>query len=169
MHHLSTKMKKNIYSFSAPNIQGKEISLKNYQDKVVLIVNTASECGLTPQFKDLEELYKTYKDKGLVILGFPSNQFSNQEPREGEAIEQFCELNYGVSFPIFNKTDVKGETASPLFKFLSNKNENGAVGLSPKWNFQKYLINRQGEVVDYFLPITSPTASRVKRAIEKLL
>jgi glutathione peroxidase len=169
LRYLSTKMKKNIYSFSVPNLQGKEISLSNYQNKVVLIVNTASECGLTPQFKDLEELYKTYKDKGLVILGFPSNQFSNQEPLEGEAIEQFCELNYGVSFPIFDKTDVKGETASPLFKFLSNKNENGAVGLSPKWNFQKYLINRQGEVVDYFLPITTPTAGRVKRAIEKLL
>lgn len=162
-------MKKNIYPFSAQTIQGKEISLSEYKDKVVMIVNTASACGLTPQYKELEELYKTYKDKGLVILGFPSNQFNGQEPLEGEAIQQFCELNYGVSFPVFDKNDVKGDTASPLFKFLSNKDENGAVGLSPKWNFQKYLINRKGEVVDYFLPITSPTAGRVKRAIEKLL
>ncbi len=158
-----------IYDISFKNAAGKEISLADYKGKTLLLVNTATKCGLAPQFKDLEELYKTYKDKGLVILGFPSNQFSNQEPLEGEAIDQFCELNYGVSFPIFDKTDVKGETASPLFKFLSNKNENGAVGLSPKWNFQKYLINRQGEVVDYFLPITTPTAGRVKRAIEKLL
>lgn len=162
-------MKKNIYQFSAQTLQGKEVSLSEYKDKVVLIVNTASACGLTPQYKQLEELYKTYKDKGLVILGFPSNQFNGQEPLEGEAIEQFCEINYGVTFPVFDKSDVKGDTASPLFKFLSNRNENGAVGLSPKWNFQKYLINRKGEVVDYFLPITVPTAGRVKRAIEKLL
>lgn len=162
-------MKKNIYPFSAQTLQGKEVSLSEYKDKVVMIVNTASACGLTPQYKELEELYKTYKDKGLVILGFPSNQFNGQEPLEGKAIAQFCELNYGVTFPVFDKSDVKGDTASPLFKFLSNKDENGAVGLSPKWNFQKYLINRKGEVVDYFLPITSPTAGRVKRAIEKLL
>ena len=162
-------MENTIYQFSANTLQNKPVSLSEYKDKVILIVNTASECGFTKQYGGLEELYQDYKDKGLVVLGFPSNDFGGQEPLEGAAIESFCSINYGVSFPIFEKTKVKGKEASDLFKFLSDKKQNGKVNISPKWNFQKYLINKNGEVVDYFLSTTTPTSGKIKRAIEKLL
>ena len=162
-------MENTIYQFSANTLQNKPVSLSEYKDKVILIVNTASECGFTPQYKGLEELYQEYKDKGLVVLGFPSNDFGGQEPLEGKEIESFCSINYGVSFPIFEKTKVKGKEASDLFKFLSDKKQNGNVNISPKWNFQKYLINKNGEVVDYFLSTTTPNSGKIKRAIEKLL
>ncbi len=162
-------MEKNIYQFTANSLQNKPIQLSEYKDKVILIVNTASECGFTPQYKDLEELYQTYKDQGFVVLGFPSNDFGGQEPLNGDEIESFCSINYGVSFQIFEKTTVKGKDASDLYKFLSDKKQNGSVNISPKWNFQKYLINRKGEVVDYFLSTTKPNSNKVKRAIEKLL
>lgn len=160
---------KTIHDFKAKEITGKEVDLSNYKGKVLLITNTASKCGLTPQYKDLENLYQEYKDKGFEILAFPSNQFMGQEPLEGEAIQEFCEVNYGVTFKVFDKVDVKGETQTPLFKYLSNKDENGKVNLSPKWNFQKYLIDKEGKVVDYFLPTTNPDSSKVKKAIEKIL
>jgi len=162
-------MENTIYQFSANTLQNKPVSLSEYKDKVILIVNTASECGFTPQYKGLEELYQEYKDKGLVVLGFPSNDFGGQEPLEGKEIESFCSINYGVSFPIFEKSKVKGKEASDLFKFLSDKKQNGNVNISPKWNFQKYLINKNGEVVDYFLSTTTPNSGKIKRAIEKLL
>lgn len=158
-----------VHQFKVKDISGKEVDLSNYKDKVLLIVNTASKCGLTPQYKDLEKLYKEYKDKGLEILAFPSNQFMGQEPLEGEAIQEFCEINYGVTFKVFDKMDVIGDTQSPLFKYLSNKSENGKVNVAPKWNFQKYLVDKNGNVVDYFLPITAPDSSKVKKAIDKLL
>jgi len=162
-------MENTIYQFSANTLQNKPVSLSEYKDKVILIVNTASECGFTPQYQGLEELYQEFKDKGLVVLGFPSNDFGGQEPLEGKEIETFCSINYGVSFPIFEKTKVKGKEASDLFKFLSDKKQNGNVNISPKWNFQKYLINKNGEVVDYFLSTTTPNSGKIKRAIEKLL
>jgi len=162
-------MENTIYQFSANTLQNKPVSLSEYKDKVILIVNTASECGFTPQYQGLEELYQEFKDKGLVVLGFPSNDFGGQEPLEGKEIESFCSINYGVSFPIFEKTKVKGKEASDLFKFLSDKKQNGNVNISPKWNFQKYLINKNGEVVDYFLSTTTPNSGKIKRAIEKLL
>jgi len=162
-------MENTIYQFSANTLQNKPVSLSEYKDKVILIVNTASECGFTPQYQGLEELYQEFKDKGLVVLGFPSNDFGGQEPLEGKEIESFCSINYGVSFPIFEKSKVKGKEASDLFKFLSDKKQNGNVNISPKWNFQKYLINKNGEVVDYFLSTTTPNSGKIKRAIEKLL
>lgn len=161
--------KANVYQFKVKDLSGQEVSLQDYQGKVLLIVNTASECGFTPQYRELEELYKEYKDKGFEVLAFPSNDFGGQEPLQGEAIGTFCETKYKTTFPVFDKVKVKGEFAHPLFKFLSDKKQNGKVGTAPKWNFQKYLVDRNGKVVDYYLSITSPTSSKVKKAVEKLL
>ncbi len=161
--------KANVYQFTVKDLSGEEVSLNDYRGKVLLIVNTASECGFTPQYRELEELYNTYKNRGFEILAFPSNDFGGQEPLQGHAIAQFCENNYKTTFPVFDKVRVKGEFAHPLFKFLSDKKQNGKVGTSPKWNFQKYLVDKNGKVVDYYLSITSPTSTKVKKAIEKLL
>ena len=158
-----------IYDFSVKTLDGGEKSLSDYHGKVLLIVNTASKCGLTPQLKEMQSLYETFKGQDFEILAFPSNNFAGQEPLEGKAIEEFCSLEYRASFPIFEKIDVIGESRNPLYAFLSSKKLNGKVNVSPKWNFQKYLVNKQGEVVDYFLPITSPTSSSVIKKIEKLI
>ena len=158
-----------VHDAVVKEIGGKEQALSQYQGKVLLIVNTASKCGFTPQFKDLEALYQEYKDKDFEILGFPSNQFQNQEPLEGEQLSEFCELNYGVTFKMFDKIDVKGESADPLFQYLSNKDLNGQVNSTPKWNFHKYLVNKEGKVVDYFYTFTNPNSGKVRKAIDKLL
>jgi glutathione peroxidase len=160
---------KSIYPFSATTIEGTEISLDKFKNKVVLIVNTASECRFTPQYKDLEELYKLYRDKGFEILAFPSNDFGKQEPLNGKDLEEYCTIHFRTTFTVFEKSNVTGENAIPLYKFLSNKAQNGNVNISPKWNFQKYLINRNGEVVDYYFPFTKPTSRRIKKGIERLL
>lgn len=160
---------KSIYQFNVKTLSGKEVSLGDYANKVILVVNTASKCGFTPQLAQLEQLYATYKDKGFEVLAFPSNEFGEQEPLEGEKIEQFCQRNYGVTFPVFEKTEVKGKNASPLFQFLADKRKNGKVSSVPKWNFHKYLIDKSGKVVDYFYTITTPTSGKVTKAIEKLL
>lgn len=158
-----------LHNFKARDLQGKEVDFSDYKGKAVLVVNTASECGFTHQFKELEELYKEYKPKGLEIVGFPSNDFGGQEPLEGEEIEEFCQVNYGVSFKMMDKVKVTGDEAAEVFKFLSDKKRNGRTSLAPKWNFHKYLIDKDGRVVDYFLTITKPTSSKVKKAIEKTL
>lgn len=160
---------KNLHQFKVKDLSGKEVDLADYKGKVVMVVNTATECGFTPQFGDLEELYKEYHKKGFEILGFPSNDFAGQEPRNADAIGQFCQKNYGVSFPMFDKMHVKGKETSELFRFLSDKKQNGKVSSTPKWNFHKYLVDKDGKVVDYFYTFTKPTAGRVKKAIEKLL
>jgi glutathione peroxidase len=160
---------KSVHQFKVHDLTGKEVDLKSFKGHVLLIVNTASECGFTPQYEELENLYQTYKTKGFVVLAFPSNDFGGQEPLDGKEIQQFCSLKFHTTFPIFNKIHVKGEKADPLFKFLSNKSENGQVDISPKWNFQKYLIDKDGKVIDYYLSTTSPTSSKVKKAIENLL
>ncbi|MDA7501992.1 glutathione peroxidase [Chitinophagales bacterium] len=162
-------MAETIYSYKVNSLAGKEISLNDYAGKVVMIVNTATACGLTPQLNGLEELHKKYGEQGLVVLGVPSNDFADQEPLDGDAIAEYCSINHGVSFQLTEKTTVKGEKAHPLFQFLSSKKLNGVVGSVPKWNFQKYLIRKNGELETYFYPVTSPTAGRVKRKIEKLL
>lgn len=162
-------MSKSIHQFTVKNLAGKDVKLEDYKGKALLIVNTASKCGYTPQLAQLEKLHEKYKDKGFAVLGFPSNDFGGQEPLEGKAIEEFCEVNYGVTFPVFEKVHVKGSKAAPLFKFLSDKKLNGEVSSTPKWNFHKYLIDKEGRVVDYFYTITTPDAPRVARAIEKLL
>lgn len=162
-------MAESIYSCKAKDLRGENVPLKDYKGKVVMVVNIASQCGLTPQLESLEKIYKKYHAKGFEILAFPSAQFANQEPLKGEAIQEFCALNYGASFKIMEKTDVRGETAHEVFKFLSDKSKNGKVSIAPMWNFQKYLIGRDGKVADYFLPITKPDSSKVTKAIEKLL
>ncbi|QFT89310.1 Hydroperoxy fatty acid reductase gpx1 [Bacillus sp. THAF10] len=156
-----------IYEYKANNIKGQEVSLSDYEGYVMLIVNTASECGFTPQFAGLEELYKEYQDKKFVILGFPCNQFGNQEPGEEKDINEFCQLNYGVSFPMFSKVDVNGDNTHPLFEYLKEEAK-GVMGTKAvKWNFTKFLVDRNGKVVDRFASATTP--EKMKNDIEKLL
>ncbi len=148
-------MQSNIYHFTAKTLQGKEISLEEFKGKTILIVNTASKCGLTPQYKGLEELYQKYKDKNLIILGFPCNQFAKQEPGDEKSISEGCLINYGVTFPIFSKIDVNGENAHPIYKYLKSKLK-GTFGDNIKWNFTKFLIDKNGNPVKRFSPITKP-------------
>ena len=166
METLIEKMNQDFYQFKAKSLQGKEISMETYKGKTVLIVNTASKCGLTPQFEGLEKLYQKYKDKGLVILGFPCNQFANQEPGDEKSISEGCVLNYGVTFQMFSKVDVNGDNAHPLYKYL--KKELGSLfGSKIKWNFTKFLIDRNGKPLKRFSPTTKPEA--IDRFLEKLL
>ena len=160
-------MSNTIYPFKATTIRGIEQALEEYKGKVVLIVNTASKCGLTPQFKGLEELYKNYQEKGLVILGFPCNQFANQDPANNDKIEEFCQMNYGVSFPMFEKINVNGDEAHPLYKFLKTEATGIAGTESVKWNFTKFLINKDGEVVKRFATKDNPKS--LVKDIEALL
>jgi glutathione peroxidase len=149
-------MSENIYDFSAVTMQGTDVSLSDFKGKVLLIVNTASKCGFTPQFKGLEALYQQYQGKGFEILGFPCNQFGNQDPGSNEEIKKFCELNYGVTFPMFEKVDVNGDSAHPLFKFLK-KQAPGFIGTEAiKWNFTKFLVDRNGKVIDRYAPTDAP-------------
>ena len=161
--------KESIFQFSVKNIQQEEVSLSKYKGKVLLIVNTASKCGFTPQLDGMEKLYEEFKEDGFEILAFPSNDFAGQEPLDGEAIQQFCVTNYSASYSIFDKIHVKGKDADPLFQFFSNKKLNGKFSSKPKWNFHKYLIDKDGKVVDYFYTITKPTSNKIKRSIRKLL
>lgn len=159
-----------LHDFTVEDLAGNLVSLNQYAGKVVLVVNTASECGFTPQYAELETLYNLYKDRGFVVLAFPSNDFGGQEPLKGAEIQQFCEKNYGVSFPVFQKISVKnGNDQHPLFQFLSSKKLNGKINSNPKWNFHKYLIDKEGHVQNYYYSTTSPTANRLKKAIENLL
>jgi len=155
-----------IYDFSAKTIDGEEKSLDDYKGKTLLIVNTASKCGFTPQYEGLENLYQTYKDRDFVVLGFPCNQFNNQDPGTDDEISEFCQKNYGVRFPMFSKIDVKGENAHPLFKYLTSE-EKGMVTKNIKWNFTKFLVNKEGDVVNRFAPQTKP--ENIKEDIEKIL
>ena len=155
-----------FYDFKARKMNGQEVRMKEYEGKVILVVNTASKCGLTPQFEGLEELYKEYKDKGLEILGFPCNQFAEQDKGSNEEIHQFCQLNYGVSFTMFEKIDVNGDNAHPLYKFLKREAK-GVFNENIKWNFTKFLIDSKGNVVKRYAPITKP--QKIKEDIEKLL
>jgi glutathione peroxidase len=156
-----------VYDFTVKTIRGEEQSLADYKGKVLLIVNTASKCGFTPQYKELQELYEQYRDRGFVVLGFPCNQFGHQEPGTEEEIEQFCQVNYGVTFPMFAKVDVNGENAHPLFPYLKEKAP-GVLGTKAiKWNFTKFLVDRNGNVVARFASQTKP--SELKNEIEELL
>ena len=157
-----------VYQFDVQQINGEEKSLSDYKDKVLLIVNTASQCGFTPQLKDLVELKTRFKDKDFEILAFPSNDFGGQEPLEGEAIVTFCE-SFGANFPIFDKIRVRGPYAHPLYKFFSDKKENGKLSSVPRWNFHKFLIDKEGKVTDFFYPFTKPNSSKIKKKIERLL
>lgn len=160
---------KNIYDFQVETINGKEQKLQAYQGKVVLIVNTASKCGFTKQYAGLQKLYENYEKEGLVILGFPANNFMSQEPGSNEEIASFCQLNYGVSFPMFAKISVRGKNIHPLFKFLTDKDTNPKFGGKISWNFNKFLISRDGQIIDRFSSQTTPEDPKLIAAIEKAL
>jgi glutathione peroxidase len=157
-----------IYRFTVEKLDGDHISLADYNNKVLLIVNIASQCSFTPQLQDLADLKKEFADKDFEILAFPSNDFGGQEPLEGDAIAAFCS-NYGNNFTIFEKIRVRGPYADPLYKFLADKKENGNISSKPRWNFHKYLIDRNGNVADFFYPFTKPTASKLRKSIQRLL
>jgi glutathione peroxidase len=156
-----------VYDYSAKTLDGQEVNLADYRGKVLLIVNTASKCGFTPQFEGLEALYREYQERGLTVLGFPCNQFGAQEPGNAEEIASFCSLTYDVTFPMLAKIDVNGPSAHPLYTFLK-KAQKGVLGTEGiKWNFTKFLIDRDGEVVERFAPTTKP--EDLKAAVEALL
>jgi len=156
-----------VYDFSAQTIDGKTRRLADYRGKVLLVVNTASKCGFTPQYKELEALYERYRERGFAVLGFPCNQFGAQEPGPESQIAEFCETNYGVSFPLFAKVDVNGAGAHPLFKHLTSAKKGLLGSESIKWNFTKFLIGRDGSVLDRYAPATAPES--IARDIERAL
>lgn len=158
---------KTVYDFTFHKLREKgDLPLKQFEGKVLLIVNTASNCGFTPQYDGLEKLYNTYKDKGLVVIGVPSNDFGGQEPGTNQEIANFCRINYGVTFPMAEKEVVSGDGAHPFYLWAK---KTLGFGTAPKWNFHKYLVDRHGRLVDYFNSTTSPDSNRIKEAIEKEL
>jgi len=159
-------MNSNFHQFKATSLQNKEIDMENYKGKVVLVVNTASKCGLTPQYEGLEKLYKDYKDRGLVILGFPCNQFGKQEPGGAKEIAEGCLINYGVTLPMFSKIEVNGDNAHPIYKYLKSELK-GTFGSRIKWNFTKFLIDKDGTPYKRFSPTTTP--DKLRNHIETLL
>lgn len=156
-----------VYDFEATQIDGRTVPLANFRGQPMLIVNTASACGFTPQFAGLEELHKAYGAKGLVVLGFPCNQFGSQDPGSNEEIAQFCQLNYGVSFPMMAKIDVNGPKADPLYRWLTREAPGILGSTSIKWNFTKFLVGKDGQVIKRFAPTDEPAA--LKKDIEKAL
>jgi glutathione peroxidase len=179
-------MTKNIYEFIVKKIDGSEVSLGAFQGKVMLVVNVASKCGLTPQYEGLQKIYKQYHDQGLVVLGFPANEFLSQEPGSNTEIQQFCTMNFGVDFPMFEKIVVKGEGQHPLYSYLTETRpdarmkeggnllarlkEKGLLGGKAndiKWNFEKFLVNRHGEIVERFSPDVDPMDSMIVNAVER--
>lgn len=169
MGGLSMLDAKNIYDFQVETINGKQQSLDAYKGKVILIVNTASKCGFTKQYAGLQKLYETYEKDGLVILGFPANNFMRQEPGSNEEIASFCQINYGVSFPMFAKISVGGKNIHPLYKFLTDKKSNPQFGGKITWNFNKFLISRDGRIIDRFSSQTTPEDPKLLAAIQKAL
>lgn len=155
-----------FYQFEAETLNGDTRQLSDYKGQVVLVVNTASKCGFTPQYKGLQELYETYKNRGFTILGFPCNQFGSQEPGDADEIGSFCEMNYGVEFPMFGKIDVNGDNAHPLFNYLKDE-LSGTLGDKVKWNFTKFLIGKDGKPLKRYAPTTKP--DKLKRDIEQAL
>lgn len=156
----------NVYDFTVKDAKGHDVSLSQYKGKVLLIVNTATGCGFTPQYKGLEQLYRKYKDEGLEILDFPCNQFGHQAPGSDAEIGEFCTLNYDTTFPRFKKIDVNGKDESPLYKWLKSR-KGGFMGSRIKWNFTKFLIDREGNVVDRFAPTTTP--EKIEASIKQVL
>ena len=155
------QMKQTIYQFKAEDLSGKIFDFASLKGKKILIVNTASKCGYTPQYEQLEALYKEYKSKGFVIVGFPANNFGSQEPGTNSEIATFCKLNYGVSFPMMGKISVKGQDMSAIYKFLTQKSKNGLKDSEVEWNFQKYLINEKGELEQVYLSGVTPNDAKI--------
>ena len=150
-----------IHQFKVTDINGKEFDMSTLKGKKVLVVNTASKCGLTPQYKELQELYEKYKDKGFTIVGFPANDFMNQEPGNRSEIQEFCTVNYGVTFKMMDKVSTKGENQSPIYQWLTQKSKNGVKDSEVSWNFQKYLIDEDGKLVDFVAPKESPMSAEI--------
>ena len=154
-----------IYDIEINNLQNKPIQLSDFKGKYILFVNVASKCGFTSQYIELEELHKTYKDN-LVVIGVPCNQFGKQEPGNSTEIEEFCQVNYGVSFLMTEKIDVKGINQHPLYTWLTSKSENGKKSAAVKWNFQKYLVSPEGKLIDYYFSITKPLSSKITKHLK---
>ncbi len=162
----TTNAQESIYDIAINDIKGNPIDLNAFKGKYIMFVNVASECGFTPQYEGLEELHKKYKDN-LVLIGLPCNQFGGQEPGGAQEIQEFCKLNFGVTFLLTEKIEVKGEGQHPLYKWLTSKSLNGESNSSVKWNFQKYIINREGVFVNYFYSITKPLSSKITSILEQ--
>ena len=154
-----------FYDIKLKTIDGEDFDLSTFKGKKLLVVNVASKCGLTPQYKQLEELYKEYKNQNFTVLAFPSSDFANQEYTDSQKISSFCQKNYGVTFPIFEKVSVKGKSKHYIYQWLTEKNKNGKKNVSVLWNFQKFIIDENGQWVDYFLPTTSPKSKKIVKWI----
>lgn len=157
---------KTLYDFKVKDIDGKEFDLSSLKGKKVLVVNVASKCGLTPQYEKLQELYEKYKDKNFVVIGFPANNFNGQEPGTNEEIKTFCALTYDVSFPMMSKIDVVGENKAPLYKWLTEKSQNGIMDAEVQWNFQKFMIDENGHLIDFVAPKEDPFSDKIVKWIE---
>lgn len=168
-HFLSTENAKSIYSYSAKDIDGNTINFSSFKGKVLVIVNTASKCGLVEQLGELEQFHQQYKDKGVVVLGFPANNFLSQEPLANNEIKEFCSKNYGVSFLMFEKISVKGGDIAPIYNFLTNKSENGVIDAPIKWNYQKFIIDKNGFINCVISPRTSVKDEEFKQALNDVL
>ncbi len=160
---------KSVYDFTMKDIDGKDVKLEQFKGKAILIVNVASKCGFTSQYEGLQKIYSQYQDKGLVILGFPANNFLGQEPGTNEEIKQFCSLNYNVNFPMFSKISVKGKDIAPLYKFLTEKETNPEFSGNISWNFNKFLVDQDGKIVARFGSRAKPESEEVIQEIEKVL
>jgi len=158
---------KNLYDFTVTDIDGKKFDLSQFKGKKVMIVNVASKCGLTPQYELLQELYDEYKNKGLVIIGFPANNFKDQEPGSNREIKEFCTRNYGVTFPMMEKISVAGSNQAPIYRWLTKKSENGKIDQEVTWNFQKFLIDEKGNLVDVVMPKESPKSEVILNWLSK--
>lgn len=165
----TTSAAKSVYEFKMKNIDGKEVSLSEYKGKVLMLVNVASKCGLTPQYEALQALYSRYKDQGFIILGFPANNFMGQEPGTEAEIKEFCSVKYNVTFPLFAKISVKGDDQHPLYQYLTSTDSNPQFGGEIKWNFNKFLVGRDGKIIARFEPKVKPDSEEVVQAIEKAL
>ena len=165
MHSYNYKDNLSFYNIKVKTIDGEDFDLSTFKGKKLLVVNVASKCGLTPQYKQLEELYKEYKNQNFAVLAFPSSDFANQEYSDSQKISSFCQKNYGVTFPIFEKVSVKGKSKHFIYQWLTEKNKNGKKNVSVLWNFQKFIIDENGQWVDYFLPTTSPKSKKIVKWI----
>lgn len=164
---ISVNAQTSFYDFTVKDIAGRDVKLSDFKGKKILVVNTASKCGLTPQYKDLEKLYEKYGGEHFVIIGFPANNFANQEPGTNEEIAEFCEKNYGVTFPMMAKISVKGDDIHPLYQWLTMKEKNGKMDSEVRWNFQKYMIDEEGKLVDFVLPREKPDNKKIIAWLEE--
>ena len=160
---------KSVYDFTLKNAKGQDVKLSDYRGQVVMLVNVASKCGYTPQYEGLQKIYERYKDQGFTILGFPANNFGAQEPGTDEEIQQFCRINYGVTFPVFSKISVKGDDKHPLYKYLTEKETNPQFAGEIKWNFNKFLVSKDGKIIARFESADKPEDAKVTQAIESAL